>query len=297
MLTLIANSQEWHSRSLESVLGPHGYAVLRAYTAKQTIERALSGRPDLIIVDTDLPDRSSYDLVRELLTMSELSPCTPIVMTTTGESTRQKRVEALRAGAMDFLGSSLDAEELTLKLDALTRSKRELDRVREESLLDDATGLYNLRGLARRAREVGSQAFRQKEALACLVVSPANAGQDQTATTDMLSRMARLLRHTGRQSDVIGLFGPDELAIVATGTDDAGVERFVERIAEAFATVFTDEPVALAVGYDSVPNFAEAPMDPSDMLTRAATAMRASRHRNTPSRVKVQRFSNGAPLN
>ena len=40
LLTLIANSQEWHSRSLESVLGPHGYAVLRAYTGKQAVERA-----------------------------------------------------------------------------------------------------------------------------------------------------------------------------------------------------------------------------------------------------------------
>ena len=37
-LTLIANSQEWHSRSLESILGPHGYAVLRAYTGKQAID-------------------------------------------------------------------------------------------------------------------------------------------------------------------------------------------------------------------------------------------------------------------
>ncbi len=48
-LTLIANSQEWHSRSLESILGPHGYAVLRAYTGKQAIERAITAKPDLII--------------------------------------------------------------------------------------------------------------------------------------------------------------------------------------------------------------------------------------------------------
>ena len=34
-LVLIASSQEWHARSLESILGPHGYAVVRAYTGKQ----------------------------------------------------------------------------------------------------------------------------------------------------------------------------------------------------------------------------------------------------------------------
>ena len=65
-LTLIANSQEWHSRSLESILGPHGYAVLRAYTGKQAIDRARASHPDLIILDTDLPDRDGLDVCREL---------------------------------------------------------------------------------------------------------------------------------------------------------------------------------------------------------------------------------------
>ena len=31
-LVLIANDQEWSARSLESILGPNGYSVVRAYT-------------------------------------------------------------------------------------------------------------------------------------------------------------------------------------------------------------------------------------------------------------------------
>ena len=40
-LVLIANDQEWSARSLESILAPNGYAVLRAYTGIQ----ALGARP------------------------------------------------------------------------------------------------------------------------------------------------------------------------------------------------------------------------------------------------------------
>ena len=38
-LVLIANDQEWSARSLESILGPSGYSVVRAYTGQQALER------------------------------------------------------------------------------------------------------------------------------------------------------------------------------------------------------------------------------------------------------------------
>src|SRR5207245_1513726 len=36
---LIATKQEWATRSLESILAPRGYVVLRSYTARRTLER------------------------------------------------------------------------------------------------------------------------------------------------------------------------------------------------------------------------------------------------------------------
>ena len=37
-LVLLANDQEWSSRSLESVLGPRGFATVRAFTGRQALE-------------------------------------------------------------------------------------------------------------------------------------------------------------------------------------------------------------------------------------------------------------------
>lgn len=282
-LMLIANSQEWHSRSLESILGPHGYAVLRAYTGKQAIERARSSRPDLIILDTDLPDRDGLDVCRELRADANISPATPILITSPGHASRQRRLDALRAGAWDYIGSALDGEELPLRLDALLRAKLEVDRAREESLLDELTGLYNIRGLARRARELGSQAFRQQEPFACLVLTPMlNDGveipEGSLKANAVTESLAQVLRDTGRTSDAIGMIGPLEFAVVAQGTDSSGAVQLAERLTRAVSSAMATPNFRMAAGYDAVQNYHEAPIEPGDMLMRASMAMRLSRN-------------------
>jgi len=284
-LVVIANSQEWHTRSLESILGPHGYAVLRAYTGRQAIERVLSAQPDVIVIDTDLPDIDGLEVCRQLRAEPRISNSTPILITSPGHPSRQKRLAALRAGAWDFLGSTLDGEELPLRLDAYVRAKFDADRAREESLLDQITGLYNIRGLARRARELGSQAFRHHEPFACVVFAPlvdANEGApDEAALTLAVERLAKALRETGRVSDAIGRLGPTEFAIVAQGTDRDGAVRLAERLMRALEATREGGPnFRMCAGYDAVDNYHDAPIEPSDMLVRATMAMRLSRSDN-----------------
>jgi diguanylate cyclase (GGDEF)-like protein len=294
-LVVIANSQEWHTRSLESILGPHGYAVLRAYTGRQAIERVLSAQPDVVIIDTDLPDVDGLEVCRTLRADPRISNSTPILVTSPGHPSRQKRLAALQAGAWDFLGATLDAEELPLRLNAYVRAKFDADRAREESLLDQITGLYNIRGLARRARELGSQAFRHHEPFACVVFAPLiDSGEGQEAQlTAAVERLAKALRETGRVSDAIGRLGPTEFAVVAQGTDREGAVRLAERLQRALET--TGEAAArfrMCAGYDAVDNYHDAPIEPSDMLVRATMAMRLSRSDNTGNWIRA--FETGA---
>jgi diguanylate cyclase (GGDEF)-like protein len=283
-LVVIANSQEWHTRSLESILGPHGYAVLRAYTGKQALERCRSAKPDIIILDTDLTDIDGLEVCRSLRDDPLISESTPILVTSPGHPSRQKRLAALRAGAWDFLGSALDSEELPLRLDAYVRAKFDADRARAESPVDTTTGLYNVRGLARRAREMGSAAFRHEEAFACIVFSPVldhatDDVQAEAAINTSVQRLAKMLRDNGRVSDAIGRLGPTEFAIIAQDTDASGATRLAERLASIIQTAAPEGlgKVRMAAGIDVVPNYHEAPIDPEDMLTRATKAMRQSR--------------------
>ena len=279
-LVVIANSQELHTRALESILGPHGYAVVRAYTGKQALERCRTARPDVIIVDADLPDMDGLDVCRTLRGDPVISQTTPILVTSSGHSSRKERLEALRAGAWDFLGSALDDEELPLRLDAYVRAKFEADRVRDESLLDQLTGMYNARGLSRRARELGSHAFRSHKPFACVVFSTmADDGGDEMAAEAQVAasieRLARALRERGRISDAMGRLGPNEFAVIAQDTDADGAVRLAERLTNELREARPD--IRVVAGFDAVPNYHEAPIDPSEMLARASRAMRQSR--------------------
>src|ERR1700677_1632141 len=65
-LVLIATDQEWAARSLETLLGPNGYAVLRAYNGRQAVELARSAQPDVVIIDLRLGEGDGLDVCRAL---------------------------------------------------------------------------------------------------------------------------------------------------------------------------------------------------------------------------------------
>lgn len=280
-LILIANDQEWSVRSLESILGPNGYEVLRAYTGRQAIERARRSRPDVLILDAEMPDIHGFEVCRTLREDPRFGAATPVIITTAGPSGRTQRLDAYRAGAWEFLGQPLDAEALLLKLHTYVAAKRETDRVRDEALLDALTGLYNRRGLTRRAREIATEAFRRRHALACLVLATEAEGADEATADRLLAGVGETLRRAGRVSDAIGRLGPREFGVIAPATDAEGAMRMAERIGAALQATRVpldggDAPVRVRAGYTAVPDYHEADVDPLEMLLRATTALRAA---------------------
>jgi diguanylate cyclase (GGDEF)-like protein len=280
-LTLVASAQEWSSRSLESILAPNGYAVLHAYSARQALDRARRTQPDLILLDADLPDRDSMETCRLLREESLVSKSTPIMMLTSGPPTKQQRLAALRAGAWELLALPVDAEELLLRLDAYVQAKLDADQAREEGLVDPITGLYNMRGLSRRAREIGADAVRKHAPLACVVFGAEPNDEGAPDAGRQGTALAHVLRRAGRISDAIGQLGPSEFAIIAPATDASAAVRLAERlIAVAGAATTAGERVPkIRVGYEAVTDLHDTPIDPSELLMRATTALRAARMR------------------
>jgi diguanylate cyclase (GGDEF)-like protein len=283
-LVLIANDQEWSARSLESILEPSGYSVVRAYTGQQALERARTAQPDLIILDAQMSDVHGFEVCRLLRSDPRFSATTPIIITTSGPSGRTQRLEAYRAGAWEFLGQPLDGEALLLKLATFLQCKLEVDSLRDESLLDPGTGLYNMRGLARRAHEIGADAYRRRDALACVVFSPEAeaAGSDEQLDEEVqriAEQVGQLFKRTGRSSDAIGRLGQSEFAVIAPATSSEGALRLIQRLGGTIES--SPIPVRggerylkVRAGYCAVPDFAESPVDAVELLLRATTALR-----------------------
>jgi diguanylate cyclase (GGDEF)-like protein len=295
---LIANDQEWSARSLESILGPNGYAVVRAYTGQQALERARTSQPDLIILDAQMPDMHGFEVCRALRGDPRFSATTPIVITTSGPSGRTQRLEAYRAGAWEFLGQPLDGEALLLKLNTFLESKREVDGLREENLLDPGTGLYNMRGLSRRAREIGAEAFRRRDPVACVVFAPdIEAAEEETPEEEsrrMSDQVALLFRQAGRASDAIGRLGMAEYGVIAPATGPEAAVRLARRLGGAVESSPIpirggERTLKLRAGYCAVPDFAESSVDAVELLLRATTALRDLK-REGPSGERIRAF-------
>lgn len=273
-LTLVVGHQEGAALWIEQLLGANGFAVLRTPTAQHALARARTTNPDLVITEAVLPDMSGIELCRTLREDPRTSSSMPLLVVTPHALTREQRIGALRLGVWDCISPATDAAELVLKLQAYMRAKMDADRSRLEGLLDPTTGLYNRRGMARRVRELGSQAFREHGALACIVLAldlePEAAASGDAAAAAILTSV-EALKTTGRLSDVLGRLGPTEFAVIAPSTGPAGAVRLAERLMQSIKAKGVRQ---VRVGYEAASNVGYEPIQPVDLLVRASSALR-----------------------
>jgi DNA-binding response OmpR family regulator len=93
-----------------------GFVVSEAPTAFDGLARFSADKPDLVLVDLKLPDRSGFDVCRALRQTSGV----PIIIVTANESSSDV-VNGLDAGADDYVTKPFNPVELTARIRALLR--------------------------------------------------------------------------------------------------------------------------------------------------------------------------------
>jgi PleD family two-component response regulator len=282
-LCLMVTSQEWVSLSLETVFAPRGYAVLRSGNGEQGLRRVLDNRPDLLLVEKDLRDMAAAEFCRELNARMPDGSAYPTCVIASSPWSREEKLDTLRAGAWDVYSLPMDGEELFLKVDKWVRAKLAADLEREQGLLDPDTGLYNTQGLLRRIAELSAGAMRYGRPIGCVIVSsePAQApgggpaaGQVRTWTAAAARTVATTLQNAGRASDAVGRLSATEFVVIAPDTDPTGMEGLVRRLRRAMEAAPVEQPLTLRFGYYAVPSFGAESIAPTELLVRAADALR-----------------------
>jgi len=280
-LALLADEEGEPTRGLTGLLEEAGYVVQREQSGDRVIQRARDVLPDVIVIASDLPDMSGIALCHALRTDARLQHKPPIFVALAQPATTEARLAALRAGASECIALPLDSEEVVVRAGAYVHARHDADRARADGLLDPNTGLYNRQGLVRRARELGSQAFREHGPLACVVLAfesgPGEARGDEI--TGPVRRGVHALQRSSRRSDVVGRLGPTEFAVLAPGTNAAGARSLAERLTMSLeaAAPGMEGSGALRVryGYEAVANVGYTPIEPVDLLVRAAASARS----------------------
>ncbi|WP_348625207.1 response regulator transcription factor [Paenibacillus peoriae] len=119
---------------ITTTLETQGYKYHTAETGEASILEAVSKQPDLMILDLGLPDMDGVDIIKKLRAWSNM----PIIVVSARSEDRDK-IDALDAGADDYLTKPFSVEEL------LARLRVSLRRIRNDSdkLLKDASSFIN----------------------------------------------------------------------------------------------------------------------------------------------------------
>ena len=287
---LVANAPgTWLSQAVSGLLTPRGYRVDLVLSGRELLERAPAVRPDIVVLDADLPDLDSVALCRTLR-QDRAAWNMPVVMITSTPATKAQRLAALEAGAWDYLSVLLNPEELTLKLDALARLKLEMDRALAESAVDQTSGLYTRRGLERRARELSADAARRRAPLACVAFG---IEVDPKGAPAAGSYAAKVLQASGRTSDAIGGLGEGAFAVLAPATAPQGALEMARRLSRVLETAGPRppgvSPLRVHAGYDAVADLHETPIDPASLLEHADTALGQARAAGRGERIRAYR--------
>ena len=105
-------------RFVKSSLEAEDMAVHEAETGKQGLVEAATRRPDLVIVDLGLPDIDGLDVIRDLRSFAEV----PVIVLS-ARSQETEKVEALDAGADDYLTKPFGVSELLARIRAHLRRR------------------------------------------------------------------------------------------------------------------------------------------------------------------------------
>src|SRR5689334_5626448 len=127
---LIVDDEPNIGLSLQMILEGEGHSVIICRSASEFRSRTATARADVCLLDVRLPDGNGIDLLRFL---RERDDRVPVIMIS-GHSTIADAVEAIRAGAFDFLEKPLSRDRvLVVVKNALEQVKlrRENDRFRE----------------------------------------------------------------------------------------------------------------------------------------------------------------------
>lgn len=197
---------------------------------------------NVVIAEINTPGATGVEILHKL---KEAKSDIPVVVITTFNSV-SLAVEAMKAGAYDYITTPFNVDELKIIIFHASEWRRMVEEVKEKrifqelSLMDGLTQIYNRRYFDELLRREASRAARYHHKFSLLLVDvddfkKYNDTYGHQAGDEALRVVANCLVHETRTTDFVARYGGEEFAVITPHTDKKYVSFMAARIARYIA--------------------------------------------------------------
>ena len=235
---LVVDDHEFMHRLIQARLRGESLEVIPAWTCGEAIEKARRERPELILLDIDLPDGSGLTVIRTLKDGEDTRDI-PIICISASEALPD-RDGWNHLGEMDFLRKPFDTGELIARVRGGLRLGRALRLLQTKARLDGLTGLWNREYFDTRLAAEWNEAVRHGLPLSLVLCDldgfkQINDRYGHPFGDQVLERFARIIS-SGRGSDVACRYGGEEFAVILPNTTAHDALEAADRWRQAIAS-------------------------------------------------------------
>src|SRR5436309_9084332 len=147
---LVVDDEPQTARIIERMAEHFGHEVMVASSVESAIQRFSEAPFDVVLTDLNLGRQNGFDLLRHVL---DKAPEVPVVVIT-GYASIDSAMEAIRAGAYDYLPKPPTLEVMGTVLSRAVEKKRQTEAIEPEQDARITEGLENIAGRSQRMLEV-----------------------------------------------------------------------------------------------------------------------------------------------
>lgn len=232
---------------LKARLSRRDYDVETYSSGAEFLSSLQSGKlPDLLLLDFMMPGMSGLDVIKTLRRQLDTQHLPIIVVSAAGEENMV--VEALRAGANDFVTKPVNFEILLARIETHLRMRDALETIRAQrdmmqalALFDSLTGVYNRRAFEARLEDECQRCQRYQHPLSLIFFDldhfkSVNDRYGHLVGDGVLRWFAQKLQELVRSFDVVARFGGEEFCVILPETAGRQALGVAERVREAIAS-------------------------------------------------------------
>jgi diguanylate cyclase (GGDEF)-like protein len=226
---------------VEESLTPHvAKRVITAGGPAEGIRAAIEFKPDLILLDVNMPDMDGFK-VCQILKENTVTRDVPILFLTV-DTNVDHLARALDSGGVDYIKKPFHTLELQARVRAALRNKQLLDLMKERARIDPLTGLSNRAALDDALTAAAAAHERTGQPVSFLMVDvdhfkKVNDGFGHGIGDEVLRAIGRSIRATCRPYDTPCRFGGDEFGILFGQVEGSDAARVAKRLIASLAVL------------------------------------------------------------